>query len=72
MNGEDIYDLPGSGKIEDGVDLVMRCLEIDPEDRPTADQVLEHRFILGHQGWFGPRGWELEVEVEDSEGMVTE
>lgn len=57
----------GSGKIEDAVDLVMRCLEVDPDDRPTAELILEHRFICGKEGWSGARGWEvdaMEVEVE--------
>lgn len=47
----------GTGLMEDAVDLVMRCLEVDPEERPSADQVLDHRFVLGVDGWRGSRGW---------------
>lgn len=47
----------GTGLMEDAVDLVMRCLEVDPGERPTADQVLDHRFVLGVEGWRGSRGW---------------
>lgn len=61
---KELDGIEGSGRIEDAVDLVMRCLEVNPEDRPTADQILEHKFILGNQGWNGIRGWEKE-EVED-------
>lgn len=43
----------------DAVDLVMRCLEIDPQNRPTADMICDHAFLAGAQdGWRGLRGWE--------------
>lgn len=48
------------GTISNAVDLVMRCLQVDPADRPTADQVLDHKFVVGRQGWEGFRGWEVE------------
>ncbi|BGP52449.1 hypothetical protein JCM8202_002317 [Rhodotorula sphaerocarpa] len=47
--------------IRDAVDLVMRCLEIDPQNRPTADMVCDHVFFVGAaDGWSGGRGWECE------------
>ncbi|SCV67935.1 BQ2448_56 [Microbotryum intermedium] len=45
--------------MSDAVDLVKRCLETDPFDRPTANWVCDHRFLLGKDGWNGRRGWEL-------------
>lgn len=49
--------LPSIGMSE-MVDIVIRCLEVDPQNRPTADQVLDHSFISGSAGWRGYRGWE--------------
>ncbi|GAA5969303.1 hypothetical protein JCM8115_006756 [Rhodotorula mucilaginosa] len=47
------------------VDLVMRCLEIDPLNRPTADMICDHAFLVGQEeGWQGERGWE-NVDRED-------
>ncbi|GAA5991253.1 hypothetical protein JCM10908_003222 [Rhodotorula pacifica] len=45
--------------ISAAVDLVMRCLEIDPQNRPTADMICDHAFLVGgEEGWHGERGWE--------------
>ncbi|SCZ91304.1 BZ3500_MvSof-1268-A1-R1_Chr1-2g01321 [Microbotryum saponariae] len=52
--------------MSDAVDLVKRCLETDPLDRPTANWVCDHRFLLGKEGWSGRRGWELIVGEEGS------
>lgn len=54
---------PDAGKNEPtislAVDLVMRCLEIDPLNRPTADMICDHAFLVGQEeGWQGERGWE--------------
>ncbi|GAA5954123.1 hypothetical protein JCM21900_002895 [Sporobolomyces salmonicolor] len=49
--------------MHDAVDLVMRCLEIDPLNRPSADLVCDHVFLAGEGGWKGMRGW-LEEEGE--------
>ena len=46
------------GTMNDMVDIVMRCLETEPRNRPTSDQVLDHAFLLGNAGWSGFRGWE--------------
>ncbi len=48
----------GGGKLVDGADLIERCLELDLKDRPTAEQVCRHRFLVGDRGWHGRRGWE--------------
>lgn len=47
----------GGGRLTDAADLISRCLEVDPKDRPTAAQVCEHRFLVGDHGWSGRRGW---------------
>ncbi|KDE06926.1 CAMK/CAMKL/PASK protein kinase [Microbotryum lychnidis-dioicae p1A1 Lamole] len=51
--------------MSDAVDLVKRCLETDPLDRPTANWVCDHRFLLGKEGWSGKRGWELIIGEEE-------
>ncbi|EPQ27440.1 uncharacterized protein PFL1_04978 [Pseudozyma flocculosa PF-1] len=50
-------ELDGGGRLDDVVDLISRCLEVDPALRPTAAQICEHRFLAGQGGWTGPRGW---------------
>lgn len=45
-------------RMQDAVDIVMRCLEIDPRNRPTAQQVVQHCFVLGATGWSGYLGWQ--------------
>lgn len=47
----------GGGKIEDGADLIQRCLELEIAMRPTMDIVCQHRFLIGNKGWSGPGGW---------------
>lgn len=51
-------DLPddGSGRMDDAIDLVRRLLEVDPRNRPAADDVMGHLFVCGTGGWHGPRG----------------
>lgn len=51
-------DENGIGSMAEVIDIVMRCLEIDPKNRPTAMEVVEHRFIIGSNGWIGYRGWD--------------
>lgn len=49
--------------IQAAVDLVMRCLEIEPQDRPTADMVCDHAFLVGSEdGWHGEHGWDCKRE----------
>lgn len=48
----------GGGRVDDFVDLISRCLELDPESRPSAEQICQHRFLAGFAGWTGRRGWQ--------------
>ncbi|SJX61027.1 related to serine/threonine-protein kinase [Sporisorium reilianum f. sp. reilianum] len=48
----------GGGRVDDFVDLISRCLELDPESRPSAEQICQHRFLVGAAGWTGRRGWQ--------------
>ncbi|KAL8277370.1 hypothetical protein RQP46_010210 [Phenoliferia psychrophenolica] len=50
--------LQEEARMELAVDLVQRCLEVEPVNRPTANDVLDHEFFLGQDGWKGFRGWE--------------
>ncbi|CAO1629510.1 unnamed protein product [Jaminaea pallidilutea] len=50
----------GGGRLEDAMDLIEQCLQLDPEDRPTAHDVCHHVFLAGNSvdgSWRGPRGW---------------
>ncbi|KAM0791994.1 hypothetical protein ACM66B_007106 [Microbotryomycetes sp. NB124-2] len=48
------------------VDLVMRCMETNASDRPTADLVCEHEFFVDG-GWRGFRGWERTTDGDGNE-----
>ncbi|KAJ9477783.1 putative protein kinase [Pseudozyma hubeiensis] len=48
----------GGGRVDDFVDLISRCLELDPDLRPSAEQICQHRFLAGFAGWTGRRGWQ--------------
>ncbi|PWN50258.1 Pkinase-domain-containing protein [Violaceomyces palustris] len=52
----------GGGALEDAADLISRCLEVDPNARPTAEMVCQHKFLKGFGGWLGPKGWERRTE----------
>ncbi|WVQ96863.1 hypothetical protein IAU59_003970 [Kwoniella sp. CBS 9459] len=45
------------GRLIDAADLVKRCLELDVADRPSAEVVVEHRYLKGRGGWTGKKGW---------------
>ncbi|OCF41494.1 CAMK/CAMKL/PASK protein kinase [Kwoniella heveanensis CBS 569] len=47
----------GGGRLSDAADLVKRCLELEVADRPSAEVVVEHRYLKGRGGWTGKRGW---------------
>ena len=51
-------EVDGGGLLEDAMDWVERCCEDELKERPTADQLLTHRFLKGEGGWTGRRGWE--------------
>ncbi|KAJ1032480.1 hypothetical protein NDA16_000504 [Ustilago loliicola] len=48
----------GGGRVDDFVDLITRCLELNPESRPSAEQICQHRFLAGYAGWTGRCGWQ--------------
>lgn len=58
IKGADGAEPDGGGRVDDFADLISRCLEVDPETRPTAGQICQHRFLAGQQGWTGPLGWQ--------------
>lgn len=54
----------GGGRLEDAKDFVENCLMLEPEDRPSATDVVRHVFLSGSSpdSWRGPRGWERTVD----------
>jgi protein-serine/threonine kinase len=55
--GEEGLESDGGGRMKHAYDFVQRCLEMKPEDRPPADALVKHRFVLGNGGWVGHRQW---------------
>ncbi|WWC88790.1 uncharacterized protein L201_003703 [Kwoniella dendrophila CBS 6074] len=47
----------GGGSLRDAADLVKSCLELDQNDRPTAELLCEHKYLKGDGGWTGKKGW---------------
>ncbi|KAG8852923.1 hypothetical protein FRB91_005691 [Serendipita sp. 411] len=41
------------GALEDGAALVRACLRIEIAERPTFDEIIQHRFLCGSVGWTG-------------------
>ncbi|CAO1632228.1 unnamed protein product [Parajaminaea phylloscopi] len=64
----------GGGKLQDAKDLIERCLELDPADRPSAADVCHHVFLAGRRAssWRGHRGWEKCVGVGGVGGVVAD
>ena len=46
-------DPDGGGASRDAMDLIQQCLQLDPDKRPSAAQIMHHRFIIGSSGWTG-------------------
>ena len=57
MEDAETQEMDGGGRLEDALDLVQRCLEMEAPDRPPADVLVQHRFVRGEGGWTGHRGW---------------
>jgi protein-serine/threonine kinase len=55
--GQEGLEADGGGKMKHAYDFVQRCLEMKPEDRPPAEALVKHRFVLGQGGWVGHRNW---------------
>lgn len=43
----------GDSAAHDVTDLIQQCLLLNPDERPTASDLLAHRFIRGPGGWLG-------------------
>lgn len=61
----------GGGRLSDAKDLIERCLELDPTDRPSAADVCRHVFLAGYDpsSWSGHRGWHTGGERAESEDL---
>ncbi|KAK8858484.1 hypothetical protein IAR55_002711 [Kwoniella newhampshirensis] len=55
--GDEGMEEDGGGRLDDAADLVRRCLELDAGNRPSAEDVVNHRYLKGSDGWVGKRGW---------------
>lgn len=56
-HGDDGKEDDGGGRLGDAADLIRRCLEMQANNRPTAEAILCHRYLKGEGGWTGFRGW---------------
>lgn len=54
---EEVQEQDGGGQLQDAMDMVLRCLEMEVQDRPPAEALVTHRFVKGEGGWTGYRGW---------------
>jgi serine/threonine protein kinase len=61
-NYDEGCEADGGGALGDAGDFVRRCLEQDLADRPPAEQLLVHKFLVGNGGWVGKRGWKKDKE----------
>ncbi|KIO31119.1 hypothetical protein M407DRAFT_138493, partial [Tulasnella calospora MUT 4182] len=41
----------GGGRLGDAMELVRRCLEVDPTARPTMEEIIACRYLNGGNGW---------------------
>lgn len=44
-------EVDGGGAMGDAAVLVRACLRVDVAARPTFDEILQCRFLVGHGGW---------------------
>ena len=62
LEGMQALDMIGKGKpplVPDSLsrnarDFILKCLQVNPNDRPTATQLLDHPFVTRPQNSFGP------------------
>ena len=47
----------GGARLPDAMDLIARCLDLDPEAPPPAAELTQHSFLAGRTGWTGPGAW---------------
>ena len=52
----------GGGRLGDAADWVRRCLEMEVGERPTAELLSGHRYLVGGGGWVGKKGWTVKAE----------
>ncbi|WFC99512.1 serine/threonine protein kinase [Malassezia yamatoensis] len=43
----------GKGELFYLYDMIVQCLKLEPDQRPTAADLLRHRFLIGSAGWSG-------------------
>jgi protein-serine/threonine kinase len=54
-NEQDGLEEDEGGALEDAFALVRACLHTAVPDRPTFEEVIQHRFLCGRPGWVGDR-----------------
>nr|XP_023922272.1 mitogen-activated protein kinase kinase kinase 1-like [Quercus suber] len=52
--GKGIPPLVPDSLSRDARDFILKCLQVSPNDRPTATQLLDHPFVTRPQNSFGP------------------
>lgn len=57
LRGQEGLEYDSGGRMKHAYDFVARCLELRPEERPSADLLCKHRYLIGGGGWLGHKGW---------------
>jgi serine/threonine protein kinase len=52
-NEQEGLEEDGGGTLADGAALVRACLKVDLTARPTFEEILQHRYLVGSSGWSG-------------------
>ncbi|KAM3742259.1 hypothetical protein ACB098_07G057200 [Castanea mollissima] len=47
----------------DARDFILKCLQVNPNDRPTATQLLDHPFVTRPQNSFGPASPRYSIQL---------